>query len=40
MPGTKFDRFYIESIQPRIRTIDKVQPIIDFLNSQEVNCSK
>ena len=39
MPGTNYDRFYVESIQPRCRTIDMIEPIMEFLNTQEVGCA-
>ena len=39
MPGTNYDRFYVESIKVRIRTIDKVEPIIEFLKGQEQGCA-
>ena len=31
MPGTKFDRFWIESLKNKLNTSEKLQPMIDFL---------
>ncbi len=39
MPGTNYDRFFVESIQGRCRTTDKLTPIIEFLNSQGQDCA-
>ena len=31
MPGTKFDRFWIESLKNKLNTSEKLQPMVDFL---------
>lgn len=36
MPGTKFDKYWVDSIQRKVPTIDRVVPFIEFLEKQEV----
>ena len=40
MPGTNYDRFWVDSIKMRMGAIEKVTPILDYLNTQKVGCKK
>jgi len=31
LKGTKYDRFWVESIQKKFNTVEKLQPIMEFL---------
>lgn len=35
LPGTKYDRFWVESIIKRFSTVEKLQPINDYLSQSE-----
>jgi hypothetical protein len=35
MTGTTYDRFWVESIQKRMNTIEKLAPIAEFLEKSE-----
>jgi len=38
MPGTNYDRFWVDSIKMRMSKIERVTPIMDYLNTQSVGC--
>ena len=35
LQGTNYDRFWIESLVKKMNTIEKLQPFVDFLNSND-----
>lgn len=35
MPGTKYDKFYVESLLPRCRTVDRLEPLMTFLEASD-----
>lgn len=35
MAGTTYDKFWVESIQKRFNTLEKISPIADFMESSE-----
>lgn len=40
MPGTNYDRFWIESLKNKLNTSEKLQPIVEFLQNNEVDVAK